>query len=125
MRMQYAFLIVLILSSHLSIAQAKKRGVPACSVAGHTEAGELAIVCRQISSGTCYRLCGSTDTGKFAEGTNVWMDFERRGIRVSNEDGSSVTGLRISRTIPLNSRQWPWFGPVSEMVCRAGMVGDE
>jgi len=123
--MQHAFLIVLILvSSHLSIAQTKRRGAPTCSVAGQTEAGDLAIVCRQISSGTCYRLAGSIDTGKFSEGTAVWMDFEHRGIRVSKGNGSSVTGLQISKTIPLNSRQWPWFGPVSEMVCRAGMLGD-
>src|SRR5690348_3197592 len=125
MRMRYAFLIVLILSSHLSVAQAKQRGAPACSVAGPTEAGELAIVCRQPSSGTCYRLSGSSDTGKFSEGTNVWMDSERSGIRITDANGSTVARLQVSKTIPLNSRQWPWFGPVSEMVCKAGMVGDE
>jgi len=121
--MQHAFLIVLILvGSQLSIAQTKKRGASVCSVAGQTEAGELAIVCRQISSGTCYRLSGSSDTGKFTEGTEVWMNFERSGIRVSDGNGSTVARLHVSKTIFLNSRQWPWFGPVSRMVCRAGMA---
>ena len=88
--MQHAFLIVLILSSCLSVAQAKKRGAITCSVAGRTEAGELAIVCRQISSGRCYRLSGSTDTGKFAEGTNA------QTLGFDGSEKFSITGLSDS-----------------------------
>ena len=93
-----------------------------CTVAGHTEEGELAIVCRQPASGMCYRLSGpgANDTRQFPPGAPILIDFENTGVRVSGSDGHSVGGLVIKKVIFLNSRHWPWFGPVSDMVCRAG-----
>jgi hypothetical protein len=87
-----------------------------CTVAGLTEAGELAIVCRQLASGICYRLSGTgaNNTRQFPPGTPIVLDFEKSGVRVSGSNGQSVGGLAINKRIFLNSRQWPWFGPVSE-----------
>ena len=72
-------------------------------------------VCATRLSGT-----GANDTRQFPPGTPILIDFEKIGVRISGSDGHSVAGLAIKKTIFLNSRQWPWFGPVSDMVCRAG-----
>jgi hypothetical protein len=126
MRMKHTLLLMLlVLSSHFCLSQANQRPESACIVAGQTEAGELAVVCRQVSYGICFRLTGSKVTGNFEAETPVWIDFEPPGVRVTDAKGNSVERLKVARTIPLNSRQWPWFGPVSEMVCRAGREDSE
>jgi hypothetical protein len=108
-----------------SFAQASKGAGSACSVAGHTESGELAVVCRHPSDGECYRLSGSSDTRSLQQGISVRMNFEPDGISVSDGKGRSVRGLKVAKWIILNSRQWPWFGPVSDMVCVAGREGND
>jgi hypothetical protein len=121
MRMNHTLLLILlVLSSHCCFSQTNQRLGSTCSVAGHTDAGELAVVCRQVSSGTCFRLSGSKESGNFQVETPVWIDLKPNGVRVSDAKGRSVGKMQVSKTILLNSRQWPWFGPVSEMVCRAG-----
>ena len=127
MLMKYVFAFVLMFPMcGFSLARADDLGESACSVAGHTESGELAIVCRQSGSGTCYRLSApGVITGDLLQGIPVWMDFEQSGVRIRRSKGHSVGGLRIHKLIALNSRQWPWFGPVSEMVCRAGRESNE
>jgi hypothetical protein len=125
MAMKHILLMILILGScRLCFSQSNRQAETACTVAGHTDASELAVVCRQASSGTCYRLSGPVGTQQFTEGTAVWMDFEPAGIRITDAIGRSVARLKASKTIPLNSRQWPWFGPVSQIVCSAGREAD-
>jgi hypothetical protein len=120
MRMKHVLLFILMVGSHLCFSQSNKSAGQACTVAGQTEKGELGFVCRQVSSGTCYRLSGRSDAEHFHEGVAVWIAFRPDGVQVTDTNGHSVSKLLIAKTIPLNSRQWPWFGPVSEMVCRAG-----
>jgi len=122
--MRATLILILMLTFGFSrgFTQSNESLQSSCTVAGHTEAGELAIVCRQPASGICYRLSGTgvNDTRKFPPGTPILLDFENSGVRVSGSDRQSVGGLVIKKMIFLNSRQWPWFGPVSDMVCRAG-----
>jgi hypothetical protein len=115
-------ILILIFGCCRGSAQSGKSFQSSCTVAGQTEAGELAIVCRQPASGICYRLsgAGANDTRQLPPGTLILVDFEDIGVRVSGRDGHSVGGLVIQKVIFLKSRQWPWFGPVSDMVCRAG-----
>jgi hypothetical protein len=115
-------ILILIWGGCRGFAQSHDSFQSSCTVAGHTEEGELAIVCRQPASGVCYRLAGTgaNDTRQFLPGTPILIDFEKTGVRISGSDGHSTGGLAIKKTIVLNSRQWPWFGPVSDMVCRAG-----
>ena len=115
-------ILILIFGCCRSLTQSKESFQSSCTVAGRTDEGELAIVCREAASGMCYRLsgAGANDTHQFPPGTAVVIDSENIGVRVSGSDGYSVGGLVIKKMIFLNSRQWPWFGPVSDMVCRAG-----
>ena len=125
MKWVFAFVLMFPICG-LSFAQADEDVESPCSVAGHTESGELAIVCRQFGAGTCYRLSASgVNTTDFRQGMPVWIDFEQSGVRIRRSKGHSVRGLRVNKLIVLNSRQWPWFGPVSEMVCRAGREKNE
>ena len=121
MRMKLTLLLLLVvLGCRISHVQSNTLTRSTCSVAAHTDSGELAVVCRPISAATGYRLSGSRDTRQFDQETAVWLDFEPSGVRVSNGNGRSVRGLRVAKQIILKSRQWPWFKPVSDMVCVAG-----
>jgi hypothetical protein len=121
MRVKRVFPLLLIMACcHVCLAQPNQRTSSACTVAGHTKSGDLAVVCRYDASGMCYRLSSRSDTHRFHEGTAIWIDFDPKGASVSDVNGASVTGLKVTETIYLHSRQWPWFGPVSEIVCVAG-----
>jgi hypothetical protein len=113
-------LFSMFVSGNRSFAQTNKPAPTPCSVAGYTESGELAIICRQPGFGICYRLVPFSETKPFSDGKEIWVDFGPDGIRVTDGKGHSALKLRAARTIFLNSRQWPWFGPVSDLVCRAG-----
>lgn len=121
MGMKRIFLLVVIVAGvRLSLAQSNARVGSACRVAGHTTSGQLAVVCQLASSGTCYRFSGSRKMRGFRDGIPVWLDFEATGIRISDNTGRSIGKLKVAKWIILNSRQWLWFGPVSDIACVAG-----